>query len=149
MENQILTDIQRTINHMIIFNDAISKVHQCSIRGFCRGIFTFFSICLNKKKMLSKILFCLKRKAMFRLIKSYFFVFHTIFKLDFITQIIYCILHRCMYFLLFSYYTFFSLVSVLQNIETMLTLGIQLAIVQQKKWTIKEATSIRAWTLNM
>ena len=148
---------------MIIFNDSISKFYQCSIWGFWRGISLFFSICLGKKnaeviKFLgilkkyvseNKIYFCSRKKSNVSLNKKVIFVFHTIFKLDFITQIIYCILHRCMYFLLFSYYTFFSLVSVLQSIETMLTLEIQLAIVQQKKWTIKEATSIRAWTLNM
>ena len=148
---------------MIIFNDSISKFYQCSIWGFCRGTSMFFSICLAKKnaeviKFLgflkkyvseNKIYFCSRKKSNVSLNKKVIFVFHTIFKLDFITQIIYCILHRCMYFLLFSYYTFFSLSLVLQNIETMLTLGIQLAIVQQKKWTIKEATSIRAWTLNM
>ena len=47
--------------------------------------------------------------------KKVIFVFHTIFKLDFITQIIYCII--------FSYFCC-SLISVSgkRNIETMLTL---------------------------
>ena len=42
-----------------------------------------------------KYIFVQERKAMFRLIKV-IFVFHTIFKLDFITQIIYCIIHGCL-----------------------------------------------------
>ena len=42
-----LTEKHRTINHMIIFNDSISKFYQCSIWGFCRGM--FFSTCLGKK----------------------------------------------------------------------------------------------------
>ena len=59
-----------------------------------------------------------ERKAMLN--KKVIFVFHTIFKLDFITQIIYCIIHRCLcsHFILFC-----SLISVSKkwNIETMLT----------------------------
>ena len=54
-------------------------------------------------------------KRIVSLNKKVIFVFHTIFKLDFITQIIYCII--------FSYF-FCSLISVSgkRNIETMLTL---------------------------
>ena len=46
-----LTEKQRTVNHMIILNDSISKFYQCSIRGFCQGISMFFSICLGKKML--------------------------------------------------------------------------------------------------
>ena len=44
-----LTEKQRTINHMIIFNDSISKFYQCSIRGFCRGICTYLVSSSAKK----------------------------------------------------------------------------------------------------
>ena len=118
-----LTEKHRTINHMIIFNDSISKFYQCSIRGFRRVIPLFFSICLGKKKKNAetikflgtlenhvsenKIYFCLKKKSNVSLNKKVIFIFHTIFKLDFITQIIYCIIHRCLHSLfilfLFSY----------------------------------------------
>ena len=119
---------------MIIFNNSISKFYQCSIWGFCRGIPMFFSICLGKKnaeviKFLgilkkyvskNKIYFCSRKKSNVSLNKKVIFVFHTIFKLDFIMQIIYCIIHRC----LCSHFTFFcSLLSVSKkrSIETMLT----------------------------
>ena len=91
------------------FYDSISKFYQCSIWGFCRCIFKFFSICISKKiadviKFLgiskkyvseNKIYFCSRKKSNISLIKKIIFVFHTIFKLDFITLIIYCIIHRC------------------------------------------------------
>ena len=94
----------------------------------------FFSICLGKKnaeviKFLgilkkyvskNKIYFCSRKKSNVSLNKKVIFVFHTIFKLDFIMQIIYCIIHRC----LCSHFTFFcSLLSVSKkwSIETMLT----------------------------
>ena len=128
------TEKDRTINHMIIFNDSISKFYQCSIWGFCRGISMFFSICLAKKnaeviKFLgflkkyvseNKIYFCSRKKSNVSLNKKVIFVFHTIFKLDFITQIISCIIHRC----LCSHFSLFcSSISVSKklNIETMLT----------------------------
>ena len=77
----------------------------------------FFSICLGKKnaeviKFLgilkkyvskNKIYFCSRKKSNVSLNKKVIFVFHTIFKLDFITQIIYCIIHRC----LSSHFIFF------------------------------------------
>ena len=158
-----LTEKHRTINHMIIFNDSISKFYQCSIWGFCRGISMFFSICLGKKnaeviKFLgilkkyvseNKIQFSSKKKSNVSLNKKVIFVFHTIFKLDFITQIIYCIIHRylCSHFILFC-----SLIPVSKkwNIETMLTFPYSYN--WQKlttKWMKKEARSIRVWTLNM
>ena len=128
-----LTEKHCTINHMIIFNDSISKFYQCRIWGFCRGISMFFSICLGKKKCCgneiltnlkkyvskNKIYFCSRKNSNVSLNKKVIFVFHTIFKLDFITQIIYCIIHRCLcsHFILFC-----SLISVSKkwNIETML-----------------------------
>ena len=45
----LITEKQHRMNHMIIFNDLISKLYQCSIQGFCRSISMFFSICLIKK----------------------------------------------------------------------------------------------------
>ena len=97
----------------------------------------FFSICLAKKnaeviKFLgflkkyvseNKIYFCSRKKSNVSLNKKVIFVFHTIFKLDFITQIIYCIIHRCLcsHFILFC-----SLVSVSKNwnLETILTFSL-------------------------
>ena len=115
-----LTEKGHTINHMIIFNDSVSTFYQCSIWGFCRSLSMFFSICLGRKKNAEAILrnlkknislrikyISLKKKSNVSLNKKVIFVFHTIFKLDFITQIIYCIIHICFY----SYftYTFFVL----------------------------------------
>ena len=91
----------------------------------------FFSIYLGKKnaeviKFLgilkkyvsdNKIYFCSRKKSNVSLNKKVIFVFHTIFKLDFITQN--CIIHRylCSHFILF-----YSVISVSKkwNIETML-----------------------------
>ena len=158
-----LTEKHRTINHMIIFNDSISKFYQCSIWGFCRGISMFFSICLAKKnaeviKFLgflkkyvseNKIYFCSRKKSNVSLNKKVIFVFHTIFKLDFITQIIYCIIHRC----LCSHFIVFLLSYISQEKEHRnninLSLFIKLAKVSTTKWTKKEASSTRVWTLNM
>ena len=92
----------------------------------------FFSICLGKKnaeviKFLgilkkyvskNKIYFCSRKKSNVSLNKKVIFVFHTIFKLDFITQIIYCIIHRC---LCSHFMLFFISVSKKWTIETMLT----------------------------
>ena len=104
------------INHMIIFNDSVSKFHLCSIRLLARHLYVF-SICLGKKnaeviKFLgilkkhiseNKICFCSKKKSNVSLNKKVIFVFHTIFKLDFVTQIIYCIIHNslCSHVVLF------------------------------------------------
>ena len=132
---------------MIIFNDSISKFYQCSIWGFCRGISMFFSICLAKKnaeviKFLgflkkyvseNKIYFCSRKKSNVSLNKKVIFVFHTIFKLDFITQTIYCIIHRCLYslFILFSIsYISFWETERRNNVNP--SLFIQLAKVQQQ-----------------
>ena len=74
----------RTIHHMIIFNDSISKFYQCCIWGFYRAISMFFSICLGEKnaevikffvilKNMSpriKYIFVQERKAICRLIKK-------------------------------------------------------------------------------
>ena len=128
-----LAEKHHTINHVIIFNDSVSKFYQCSIRGFCRGISMFFSICLGKKnaeviKFLgilkkyvskNKIYFCSRKESNVSLNKKVIFVFHTIFKLDFIMHIIYCIIHICLcsHFILFC-----SLISASKkwNIETIL-----------------------------
>ena len=85
--------------------------------------YLFLSICLGNKnaeviKFLeivknyvseNKIYFCSRKKRDVSLNKKVVFVFHKIFKLDFITQIIYCIIHRylCSHFVLFC-----SLISV-------------------------------------
>ena len=75
---------------------------------------------LKKYVSKNKIYFCSRKKSNVSLNKKVIFVFHTIFKLDFITQIIYCIIHRCLcsHFILFC-----SLISVSKkwNIEAMLT----------------------------
>ena len=149
-----LTEKHRKINHMIIFNDSISKFYQCSIWGFCRGISMFFSICLGKKnaevikflgilKNMSpkiKYIFVQERKEMF-LNKKVIFVFHTIFKLDFITQIIYCIIHICLcsHFILFC-----SLISVCKkwNIEIILTFSYSY---NWPKWTITKWKKKKPW----
>ena len=130
-----LSEKHHTVNHMIIFNDSISKFYQCSIWAFWQSISMIFSICLGKKnaeviKFLgilkkyvseNKIYFCSRKKINVLLNKKVIFIFHTIFNLDFVMQIIYCIIHRCLYslFLLFC-----SLISVSKkwNIETMLIL---------------------------
>ena len=71
------TEKQSTINHMITSNDSISKLYQCSIRGFCQGISMFFNICIGRKnaeaiKFLgilkkyvskNKAYFCLNKKS--------------------------------------------------------------------------------------
>ena len=91
----LITEKQRTINSIIIFNDLISNCYQCSIRGFCRGISIFVSICLSKKKKKkenawaieflgilkkhlsnNKYIFVWKRKAMFLFKKSCFCLSH-------------------------------------------------------------------------
>ena len=101
-----LAEKQSTMNHMIIFSDSISKFYQCRIRGFCRDISMFFSICLRNIFLLEKE----NNKSNVSLNKKVIFVFHTIFKLDFITNIIYSFIHRCMYsvfiLFLFSYISF-------------------------------------------
>ena len=99
----------------------------------CQGICIFFSICLSKKNAeVSKFLEILKkyvsdnnifvqeRRAMFCLVKKIIFVFHIIFRLDFITQITYSIIHRCLY-LHFMLFCSFKSVYKKWNIETRLT----------------------------
>ena len=91
-----LTEKQRTINHMIIFNDSISAVQhsRLSPRHTCFLVSTSvkknaetikFLVILKEYLSKNKIYLCFKKKAMFMQV---IFVFHTIFKLDFITQII-------------------------------------------------------------
>ena len=71
--------------------------------GFCQGISMFFSICVNRKnaevikffgilkKYVSenKIYFCSRKESNVLLIKKFIFVFHTIFKLDFIMLLLF------------------------------------------------------------
>ena len=49
-----LTEKQRTVNHMIIFNDSVSKFDQCRVRGFYRGIIMFSMISATAKKKKKK-----------------------------------------------------------------------------------------------
>ena len=60
---------------------------------------------LKKYVSKNKTYFCSRKKSNVSLNKKVIFVFHTIFKLDFITQIIYCIIHRCLcsHFILFLF----------------------------------------------
>ena len=60
---------------------------------------------LQKYVSENKLYFCSRKKSNVMLNKKVIFVFHTIFKLDFITQIIYCIIHRCLcsHFILFLF----------------------------------------------
>ena len=62
----------------------------------------------NLKKYVSenKIYICSRKKSNVSLNKKVIFVFHTIFKLDFITQIFYCMIHRCLFC---SFHTIFVL----------------------------------------
>ena len=117
-----VTKKHRAINHKIIFNDSISTFRRCNIWGFCQGISMFFSIYLSKRKKKNaevikllkilkkyvsknKIYFSSRKKSNFSLNKKVIFVFHILFKLDFITQIICCIIHRCLcsHFILFLF----------------------------------------------
>ena len=88
---------------------------------------------LKKYVSENKIQFSSKKKSNVSLNKKVIFVFHTIFKLDFITQIIYCIIHRCLYSLfilfLFSYISFYE-TEHRHNVNP--SLFIQLAKVQQQ-----------------
>ena len=54
-----LTEKHRTINHMIIFNDSISKFYQYSIQGSCRGI-SIFLVSASEKNEAIKFLGILK-----------------------------------------------------------------------------------------
>ena len=62
-----------------------------------------FSGILKKYVSQNKIYFCSRKKSNVSLNKKVIFVFHTIFKLNFIMQIIYCIIPRC----LCSHFIFF------------------------------------------
>ena len=164
------TETHRAINHMIIFNDSISKFYQCSIWGFSVWgslRFMFFSIWLGKKKKKkyseaieflrifkkyvsdNEIYFCSRKN----LVKKLFFLSHN-FKLDFITQIIYCIIPRC----LCSH--FVLICQSLRNGLSVCDHFVKLALKgltnpyscnwqMLTKWIKKEARSIRVWTLNM
>ena len=122
-----LTEKQRTMNHTWSFLRIQSViVTSAAFEAFAETYLCFLvSSSLKKKKNAkankflgiwkkyvskNKIYFYLKKKTNVLLNKKVIFVFHTIFKLDFITQIIYCIIHRCLYSLfilfLFSYISF-------------------------------------------
>ena len=115
---------------MIIFNDSMSKFYQCSIWGFFQGISMFlpqqkkiaevikFLEILKRYVSENKIYFCSRKKSNILLNKKVIFVFHTIFKFEFITQIICCIIHRC---LCSRFISRFISVSKKWNIKTMLT----------------------------
>ena len=85
------------INQHLKFASTVSKC-----QGFCRGISMVFIITLGKKTVevieflrtmencflrVKKYLFCLKRKRNVLLNEKVIFVFHMIFKLDFMTQL--------------------------------------------------------------
>ena len=65
-------------------------------------------------------------------VKKVTFIFHTIFKLEFIAQIIYCIIHICMYplFILFLF-SYISFQETGHRNNTNPSLFIQVAKVQQ------------------
>ena len=108
----------------------------------------FFSICLSKRKKKNaevikflkilkkyvsenKIHFSSRKRNNFSLNKKVIFVFHAIFKLDFITQIIYCIIHRCLcsHFILFLF-SYISLYEMEHGNNVNVFLLIQMAKVQ-------------------
>ena len=134
----------RSKNQRRLFHDrTLFRASSNSVRNLPRQsanaeayLCLYLCICLGKKKNAegikflgilkkyiskNKMYFCLKKKRNVPLNKKANFVFHTIFKLDFITQIVDCIIHRCLYSL---FKPFCSLMSVFKkrNIETMLTL---------------------------
>ena len=88
---------------------------------------------LKKYVSENKIYFCSRKNSNISLHKKVIFVFHTIFKLDFITQIIYCIIHRCLcsrlILVLFSYN---SLQEMEHRNNVNFSLFIQLANVNNK-----------------
>ena len=106
-----------------------------AFEAFAEAYLCFFSICLDRKNAeaikfpgilkinvsKNKIYFCSKKKSNVSLNEKVIFVFHTIFKLDFIMQIIYCIIHRCLHSLFILFYCLIS-VSKKRNTETMLIL---------------------------
>ena len=118
----LLTEKQRSFNHMIIFNDSVSTFYQCSVWNSPRqsaNIYVSWYLLRQKKKKnaeamkflgtlkkyvsKNKLYFCLKKKSNVSNILN-------IFKPNLIMQIIYCIIHRCLYSLfilfLFSYISF-------------------------------------------
>ena len=134
-----------------------------AFEAFAEAYLCFFSICLDRKNAeaikfpgilkinvsKNKIYFCLKKKSNVSLNKKVIFVFHTIFKLDFITQIIYCIIHRCLYSLFILFCSLIS-VSKKRNIEIMLTLPYSYNWQKfNNKMNEKRRQSIRVWTLNI
>ena len=92
-----------------------------------------FSGILKKYVSQNKIYFCSRKKSNVSLNKKVIFVFHTIFKLNFIMQIIYCFIHRCLYspFILFLFsYTSFQETEHRNNVTP--SLFIQSGKVQQQ-----------------
>ena len=64
---------------------------------FCRGMSIFFNIWKRYSSKNKKMFFCFKKRETSCLIKKGFFVFHMIFKLDFMMLTMYCIIQRCLY----------------------------------------------------
>ena len=112
---------RKTKHNHIIFNDSISKFYRCSIRGLCRGISMFISICLRKKKknaeaikfliikkhvFKNKMYFCLKKKSNVLLNKKVIFIFQHDF------QTLFRNAEHLLYYpqmFVFSFHTFFVL----------------------------------------
>ena len=98
------------------------------------------------KKYISenKIYFCSGKKCNVSLDKKVVFLFHTIFKLDFIRQIIYCIIQRCLcsHFIHFLFSSI-SLSEMGNRNSVNCSLFIQLAKVQQpqNEWIKKPGVS--------
>ena len=91
------------MNESVIFTSArfevVAEVYLCSLVSASAKknaeIIKFLGI-LKKYVSENKIYFCSRKKSNISLNKKAFFVFHTIFKPDFIMQIIYCIIDRCL-----------------------------------------------------
>ena len=122
--NHLQKNIAQLIRWSFLIIQSVSFT-SAAFEAFAEAYLCFLvSASAKKNAEVMKFLGILKKyvseNKMFFVNKKVIFVFHTIFKLDFIMQIIYCIIHRC----LCSHFTFFcSLLSVSKkwSIETMLT----------------------------
>ena len=88
---------EASVEAYLCFLVSVSAKKNAEVIKFC-GI---FKNCVSE----NKIYFYSRKKSNISLNKKVIFVFHTIFKVDFITQIIYCIIHRCLcsHFILFLF----------------------------------------------